>query len=349
MKNSLALLLLLVPGPDGEEPELPPVRKVTLRLENIPAVEAVTRFSRAAGCRMDFYKGRHGWGVEQDDEAKAMTLDLKDIPFFEAVDRFCRAHGNFSYSFGERLQIVLHGQPSKNPPVLQQGRFLFWTEGVAEEVKSDFSSTERSCTVELSVAWQPDLRVVSHGPVTVSSVRDDRGRELVAAPPPAPEPGEFRDWNNRGPIERALRVPLAPRGARSISIRGTIALRVPRRIVAVELPFHGDLKPVRAGWVTIESSVKGQGEERTWRFVVRSDGGKLVPDQILDLRNSCENEYEYWNGWGKWGSIRGLEDGSVEMTVTGRDESVECFRFKVIEGLCTLNAPFELKDVVLPR
>lgn len=345
----LWLPLLATALPKGDEPELPPVRTVTLQLENIPAVEALSRLSRATGCPMEFYRGRHGWEVDRDDQAKAMTLEFKETPFFEAVEKFCLAHGNLSYSFGERMRVVFDGRPMKASGNPQQGRFLFWTSGVEEEVRSDFTKTVRSCTVQLELAWQPDLRVLAAGAVAVSSVVDDRGRELIAESPATSEEGEFKDWDVRGPIRLAVVIPLAPRGARSISIKGTVAIQVPRRTAFVELPLHGELKPVRAGWVTFQAGVQGEGNDRTWRFTARPDEGKLKPDQFLDLRNGCESDYEYWIGWGKGGSIRALEDGSVELLVKDRDESERSIRFTLVEGRCTIRVPFVLKDVVLPR
>jgi len=345
----LWLPLLAAVLPKGDEPELPAVKKVTLQLENIPTIEAVSRFARAAGCTLELYQGRHGWSVDLDDQAKAMTLDLKEVPFFDAVERFCLTHGNLSYSVGERMKIVLQGTPMKESRNRQQGRFLVWSSGVEEEIRSDFTKTVRSCTVRMELAWQPDLRVLAAGAVAVSSVVDDRGRELVEGAPAAPVEGEFKDWDTRGPVRLQVVIPLAPRGARSVSIQGTVALQVPRRTAFVELPLHGELKPVRAGWVTFEASVQGVGDERTWRFIGRPDEGKLKADQLLDLRNGCESDYEYWIGWGKGGSIRALEDGSVEMVVKERDESERSIRFTLVEGRCTLRVPFVLKDVVLPR
>ncbi len=339
----------MLAAPKGDEPELPAVKKVTLQLENIPAIEAVSRLSRASGCPMEFYRGRHGWAVDRDDEAKAMTLEFKETPFFDAVEKFCLAHGNLSYSFGERMRIVFEGHPMKASRNPQQGRFLFWSTEVDEEIRSDFTKTVRSCTVQMELAWQPDLRVLAAGAVAVSSVVDDRGRELVAGAPASPEGGEFRDWDTRGPIKFRVVIPLAPRGARSVSVKGTVALQVPRRTAFVELPLHGELKPVRAGWVTFQAGAQGVGDERTWRFIGRPDEGRLKPEQFLDLRNGCENEYEYWIGWGKGGSIRALEDGSVELVVKDRDESERSIRFTLVEGRCTLKVPFVLKDVVLPR
>ena len=349
MRILVWLPLLAAAAPKGDEPELPAVRKVTLQLENIPAIEAVSRLSRASGCPMEFYRGRHGWAVDRDDEAKAMTMDLKETPLFDAVEKFCLAHGNLSYSIGERMRILFEGRPMKASGNPQQGRFLFWSEGVEEEIRSDFTKTVRTCTVRMELAWQPDLRVLAAGAVAVSSVVDDQGRELIGGAPAISGEGEFKDWDTRGPIKLRVVTPLAPRGARSVSIKGTVALQVPRRTAFVELPLHGELKPVRAGWVTFKAGVQGVGDVRTWRFIGRPDEGRLKPEQFLDLRNGCESAYEYWIGWGKGGSIRALEDGSVEILVTERDESELSIRFTLVEGRCTLRVPFVLKDLVLPR
>ena len=321
---------------------LPPIRKVSLKVRDQPLWEAIRLLSEKAGTPVHYIPPRIAFDDKTPDEK--VSLELKDASLFEAAIRLCDAHGGVEPFLGDGMRIQVRPSWGTRGPAWARGLFFYQLESVEEETVTDFLTPERSCTVNLIIGWQEDLRVLSAGRVTVIRAVDDKGNDLGAEAKPQ---GKWEE-NDHGSIDRAIRLPLPRRGARSLTLTGRLDLDIPRRTTPVELRIGPGFTGAGFGAYRVDAARAVKGEEIRWRFTVRPAKGNLRASQILDLRIGHDDDYEYWIGW-SGGGIEERPDGSLVMTYAFKKAEDPFFRFRIVEGKRRIQVPFALEKIPLPR
>lgn len=232
---ALALLSLQEPA------TLPPVRRVTLDLEDVPFYQAMERLQEASGFKIGYqgsWLGRFGPGAWRPP-SHSVTLKLAAVPFVEAVGRMSQTGSRLGVSPWEGGVNFAFDGAGEHLGYFCDGLFAFQVFQIEKSLATDFAEETRACEVKLLIWWQPDLSVVDLQGFTLDEATDDLGNDL-RLPQPRAEEESIREKCSR----RALKLSLPPRKARTIArLRGSVEIGVPGGAVRARFDFKDLLLP----------------------------------------------------------------------------------------------------------
>jgi hypothetical protein len=321
---------------------LPPVRKVTLNLDGVTVPEAARAFTKASGIVVGINEGRRSG----EFDARRFSVDLKGEPFFDALEKLCAAHGEMSFVFGETMALYLQPEAPEQRGRWTPGPFLVSLKRCTEELYADFVTTRRKCEVDLTIGWQPDLRVLSQGPIFADRLEDDTGADLLGGVTVADTRPRWTEHSG-GVIERRLEFPLAGRGAKSVTVGGWMELEVPEKMFDVRLALKDGQAAGDFGGYAVEAVWKGEG---VFRYRVRMPKESRVEPLLLDPQvwfNEAGEERTEILGWVYRPVVQKVDVG-FEMQVKMK-RSPDGATLRIAEGRRRIRVPFELKDLPLPR
>lgn len=222
MLPALALLCLQ----EQAKLALPPVRKVTLDLEDVPFYQAMERLQEASGFSIE---SRGSWRPTH-----SVTLKLGAVPFVEAVGRLSRTGRHLGISPWEGGVTFSFDGARDHLGYSCDGLFAFQAFRIEESLATDFADETRACVVKLLVWWQPDLRVLQVLDLTLDEAVDDLGSDLRI-----PQPKSEEETIRGKAARRALRLALPPRKARAIArLRGSVEVEVPGAVARARARFN---------------------------------------------------------------------------------------------------------------
>lgn len=350
MVVSGSLLLLTLLTPQDVEPDLPPVHKVTLQVKDVPAPEVIRLLQHKTDLPIHFIPPRSSLvGAAGEPSPRKVTLDIQEVPFFEALTKLCEAHGDLVFLPRQKGQIEFfrrYGFPVRTWP---QGLFHVHLGGVYEATRHDFVEDRRFCRITLQLGWQPDVTVLAAGPLEITRVVADTGKELLGGKIVA-DGGKHWKPHRRGPLVRNVELPLPPEAAKSVTLTARLGLEVPRKLTPVRINLGAGFKGARFGRYKVEGDRRVDGEEINWSFRVLPDKGKLSSGQVRDPFMVSRAGYWYWSGW-KFGNgeMTEKDDGSVEMSYRFRKSEARSLHFAIAEGKRRIRVPLNLEAVPLPK
>jgi hypothetical protein len=185
----------------------------------------------------------------------------------------------------------------------------------------------------------------------VTEAFDDKGRDFLGAKPIA-QKADLRlnqDWQG---IQCQIALPVAPKGVKTITLKGTLVLELPERSTSARLAVKEESQSIQVGRYGIDAKTVFVDGEGVATIMIKAEGGKVSPAEVLDLSlwkfGDGQPLYFPW-AWIKPKSKTERADGSVEMKVDLGKDPPEALGWTMIEGKRQIRVPFELKDLPLPR
>ena len=300
-------------------PTLPPVRRVSLAIENAPLHEAIERFAKASGFGAQFVVlgSLRGW-EESEIGRTPFTMRCRAMPWVQALTMI---NGSFCVT----------GNGVEYSPILMACRdpmsFTDLVGALAESVEEH--AEDGTCHVRVRLWWQPDLRVFEIGETEVTEAVDDLGNDLLLVPPSS----------------AAMTLARPPRGATRLArVRGTFTLLVPGDCEECTIT---DLVSGQFITVTDGGSVLRVRKEVACGVVawsVSTEASASTIDFIEAVAVSpqgtpihASHPTAFWNG-------------RLEATFAARSfDPVQALRFKIVRNKAILRVPFEFTDIPLER
>ncbi len=338
--GTLAVLLPTTAQEGAKEgtprPTLPPVKRVTLKLDKTRFGEAERKFSEACGfaIRHESMGMMGGIGACEGDEDQGrdpVTISLDNLTLVEAVHRFGDVAGiHYDCADGE-LVTPAWGHVHPNLGRSFHDHFGFEVHRIDESISDDFSQESRTCTLVLQMTWQPDVSVYRYVALTVHEAKDNLGHDLRLAEPAT---GDLSYWIN-------CTIGLAPKEATSLArVRGTLEIEVPGDVVDVVID---DLRKERAGPLCIggfkvEISAPPR-DSPTWTVAVEPEkpGAAWIGIAELRLNPMRSRSFSFANGRQAFY----INDDAAS--------PVTSISFKIVKTKARLSVPFDFADIPLMR
>lgn len=351
---------------------LPPLRLVTLDVQERPAKEVLEAVAKQAGVEIDF------GGVAPETP---VTLSIKDAAPFRAFEEVCRKAGDLSFEpmqgkgetdveeegplaaeLAKPARIVIQSAASPEYPSAYVRHYRVRVTQITVTRMMDFRQNRSSAHLQLDLQWLPGVSPLALSRFAVEEVVDDQGRSLLPEknemnPMFARKMGRHFGMRTAG-FPHTLTLPVPPADAKKIvTLRGTAAFSFPgdSRALVFEKPLEGGkslemgglkatLKDVRAadGTLTVTLEIAGRSTLRA------NDGEDPAPFTYDDVQPITES--------GKRLRSRGMSgrgDGT-STTWTLRYALPAAETLKEIRIPCVLDRfedeiKFEIRDIPLPR
>jgi hypothetical protein len=348
-----ALLLLAVAL--GQETWRPPVKTVTLPKATRPVAELVEAVRAQTGLNVE------ASGLEG---AAAVEIEWKDRPALAALDDLCRAMGRGSIrtpkpAEGEAGTLVFDGAAERPSAAAHAGGFRLEVTGVTVTTVRSLAKVHRTAQVECRWVLQPGVEPMGAGPLEVDEAIDSSGWALTGSSegnwddgegsPEDPDVVIFKGRLGRRPeFMESFHVQLVGLGREAATIerlrvRASFQFpmhRVEGRVPAAEL-VEG--RTIEIGPMTVTIAAFSQEKQQAKLSYRWSGGGRAGTGPQFELVDEAGEVIS--GGYGGGGS-RQKYDLTYRLT---RDVPVAALRYAATVGRGTIEVPFELNDIPLPK
>ena len=208
---------------------LPPLRSVSLAVQNKPARQVLEDIGRQAGLRLTF----------EDDVigAAPITLALKGATPLEALDLACRRGGSLAVGLADsdsdvptppHLKVFV--TDAVDVPAVYVRHYRVQATSISLTKIQRFKAVESSGSLGLRVSWAPDVRPAALLSSKITGLVDDRGRSLL--PEEADEDGDgitlFHQAGYEGDVQQDVTFKHPAADAVKIeSLKGTFVFSYP--------------------------------------------------------------------------------------------------------------------------
>lgn len=301
-----------------------------------------------------------------------VELGWTDAPALQVLDDVCRAlgrgrveapliagdndrHPRFEREDSGGNAITIDGGEKAAPAAGYWNQFRAEVAGITIVETRNYSSTESTASLSLQLSAQPGVSVMKAGNWIIDEITDDRGKSLKSDAKTSPfakretEPGDARDsvWFARddlGSFEEStldFEVP-GPGSTRIAVLKARIRVTLPGKKVT-EIRKVADVREggeIRLGDAVITISKAGM-EEGEFKMTYRA-GGKHQGTPSFELLDADGRQVRTSGS----GTSSNGATTEAEWRVSGE---VAAVRVSAILGHRTIEIPFELKDIPLPK
>ncbi len=349
---------------------LPPLRAVTLEIEDRPVREALEAVAARTGLPLEY----SNCSVED-----RISLSLREVPPLQALDEICRRAGSLSYQARWEHRQGPQVPGSETTPLhFQNAAFTDYPRCYVRHYRvqvthlsltktQDFRNERASGMLQLSLGWPPDVRPGALREIRIRELRDDRGRSLLKEDP-ADRMAAMRHLHHLRHYGMAMTHSITfeypETDARKIAaLSGRMVLRFPKEIrtLTFEDPSRDRGKTVElAGYrITLKDYAVGEPQHTVRLEVVRAGGAPDSEGAGLDGFSEFPVELQYLEVISADGKPMRNAGSSSSWDGRKRDMSLEFLpaapgpakeiRLSLPLGHFEDEAEFEIRDIPLPK
>ena len=346
---------------------LPPLRKVTIEAKERNLKDVFEDLKQQCGLGVTFQGGTAG----------DVTVSVKDVTPLEALDAVCKA-ANLGYTFdrypmsktlvagggggppmvsGELLESRIRVQPGYVPVTRQFTRhYVVEPSQISLSKVTTFNRSNSNASLVLRVAWPQDVQPQT-GEFTITSVVDDKGRNLTQAGAPGmiSRPLIANIPASMGTLQSSVPMIFPEADAEKVTVKGTVNLKflLEEKILSFEEAVDpaAPVKKERDGVAVEMFELRVDGDRIIAKFAI--GGGTPNPADPMGMagRNPVRVRLEDGSVANQTSSGHsvgggGLARRDVQFHAKGKFKAFEV----VVESVYHADSfEFELKDIPLPK
>ena len=350
---------------------LPPLKKVTLDLKDVPARQALEEVARQTGLTFD---------LSSCTADAAVSVRVKDATPLEAVDEVCRCSGQIGYqvmdedSWGRKARAVrgprifFHNGTFPEYPATYVRHYRVRVTSVSLTRTNTFAGHQAGGQMQVDVQWPPDVKPAGLKSFRMAEAKDDRGRPLLSAPEAAEETVFHRMRRHRGwdmSVNESVQIKYPEADAKAVALlKGTAVFSYPKenRTLTFETPLESRGKALDLYGLKI--ALKDYQDKGATHILELEVSGKYAgpagetPEgsSFFDSLPFSHEDIEVVTNSGERLQNRGMSgrgDGkaySYRLTMQGsKAEGVKEIRIPCVLSYFEDEVKFELRDIALPK
>jgi hypothetical protein len=350
---------------------LPPLKRVTLDVQDLPARQALEEIARQTGLTFD---------LSSCSADGAVTVRLKDAFPLQAIDEVCRRSGQIGYqvmdedSWGRARRAVrgprvfFHNGTFPEYPASYVRHYRVRVTTVSLTRTNTFAGHQASGQIQVDVMWPPDVRPAGMKHFRILEAKDDLGRSLVSASEEGAGPAfqrmrRYRGWDMS--VNESVQIRYPEPDAKAVALlKGTAVFSYPKenRTLTFENPLECRGKILELYGLKI--TLKDYQDKGATHILELEVSGKFAgpggeaPESasFFDTLPFSHEDIELVTSGGERLQNRGMSgrgDGktySYRLTMQGsKAEAVKEIRIPCVLSYFDDEVKFELRDIVLPK